>query len=453
MANLLPPASSPATLMPTEVIPPPEKILTPRWYPLRRHPTQIALRRSTARFAVVPAGRRSGKTELAKRKLIKAALKVSKKWPDLNFFAAAPTRDQAKRIYWNDLKALSPRELVEGKPSESELIIRFCTGGSIHVIGMDKPERMEGSPWNGGICDEYANMKAKAWAENIRPALADREGWCWLIGVPEGRNHYYDLRNQALADSTGMWGHFAWPSSEILSAAEIASLKDDMDELTYDQECNANFINFQGRIYYSFDQVIHHVPGLKYDPNLDLIFCFDFNVAPGVAAVLQEQARGTCIIGEVFIPRGSNTPMVCKKLLEGWGKHDKKVYCYGDATGGNPGSAKVAGSDWDLIRRELRPRYQDRLKVMVGASNPLERSRVNAVNSRLLPATKVPKLFVNALAAPHVVKDFEGVKSVDGGSGEIEKLPGSPLTHISDAIGYYVHARFPVGTGQGSRNF
>src|SRR5690606_18111959 len=116
------------------------------------------------------------------------------------FFAAAPTHAQAKRLYWSDLKALVPGRLLAGKPSESELIIRLVNGAEIYVLGMDAPERIEGSPWDGGILDEYANMKARAWGEHVRPALADRNGWCWLVGVPEGRNHYYDRWRFAQSD-------------------------------------------------------------------------------------------------------------------------------------------------------------------------------------------------------------------------------------------------------------
>ena len=82
--------------------------LNPAWYPLRHHPTQSALWQSKARFNVVPAGRRSGKTEICgKRKLIMKAL-IGGKFSDWRGFAGAPTRDQAKRIYWKDLKKLVP---------------------------------------------------------------------------------------------------------------------------------------------------------------------------------------------------------------------------------------------------------------------------------------------------------------------------------------------------------
>jgi hypothetical protein len=54
------------------------------------------------------------------------------------------------------------------------------------------------------------------------------------------------------------------------------------------------------------------------------------------------------------------------------------------------------------------------------------------------------RLLVDPVEAPHVVKDFEGVAALDDGS--IEKKKGDPLTHLSDAIGYYIVRKFPLRT-------
>src|SRR4051812_12306967 len=114
--------------------------LPARWTPLRHHETQSKLWRDDGiRFKVVPAGRRSGKTELAKRKVIQKACEHVE-FPNARFVCAAPTRDQAKKIYWDDLKALSPKELLDGRPSESDLSIHFYNGATVNVTGMDVPE-------------------------------------------------------------------------------------------------------------------------------------------------------------------------------------------------------------------------------------------------------------------------------------------------------------------------
>ena len=434
--------------------------LTPRWTPLRPHPVQLRYWHSPHRFNVVPAGRRSGKTERAKRKLVRCAIRGTQYTP-ARFFAAAPTRDQAKRIYWDDLKRLCPPHLVQGQPSESDLMIRLPLS-EIWVVGMDKPQRIEGQPWDGGILDEYADMKQEAWGLHVRPSLSDRRGWCDLIGVPEGRNHYYDTYQMALAQmlehgQASEWGAFSWRSEEILPAEEIAAAKRDLDPLSYEQEYGASFVNFEGRAYYTFTDL--HKARLRpiYNPKQPLVICLDFNVAPGVAAICQElplpepgSGVGTAVIGEVWIPNNSNTPAVCRKILADWASHEARVDVYGDATGGAKGSAKVEGSDWDLVRRVLTfgddglKGFGHRVVYHVKDANPKERARVNALNARIASTDGTIKLMVDPLHAPHVVKDLEGVRLLEGGSGEIDKKNDPNLTHISDGLGYYVESEFPI---------
>lgn len=421
------------------------------WPVLRQIAEQQAYWMSPHRFNVVPAGRRSGKTALAKRKLVLRAMCAP---PGSRFFAAAPTRDQAKRIYWTDLKKMVPKELQLGKPSESELVIRLINGVEIHVVGLDKPERIEGSPWDGGVLDEYGNIKKKAWTENIRPALSDRLGWCDMIGVPEGRNHYYHTAEKAKAKfiergEKSLWNHFHWTSAQILPPEEIQEARESLDPLTFQQEYEASFISFEGRAYYNFTD--ENKAKLFYDPNSPIGFCFDFNVNPGVAAVVQEQRlpnglKGTGVIGEVHIPRNSNTERVCARLIQDWKGHQSAIYLYGDATGGAPGSAKVLGSDWDIIKRCLRAgdAFGDRIVDMVPRGNPPERVRVNSVNTRICNGAGERHLMVDPTKAPNVALDFEGTPLLEGGSGEIDKKKDKTITHLSDAVGYYIEKEFSI---------
>lgn len=437
-------------------------LLTKRWTKLRPHHEQLRLVRSAARFCLIPAGRRSGKTERAKRKLVRRALGFTK--PNGWFVAGAPTHDQAKRIYWEDFKQLVPPAL-RGTPNESDLVIPLYNGAKIQVMGLDKPARVEGPPLDGLLLDEFGNMKPEVWKNHARPALSTpgRPGWAWIYGVPEGLNHYYDMCRQADAHKASggtEWDVFTWPSADIISAAEVEAAKRDLDPLTFDQEYNASFVSFEGRAYYPFTAQIHAANGLRYNPELPLILCFDFNISPGVCVVVQEHSQPivlsggctiaasyTAVIGEVFIPQNSNTPVVCRKIIADWHHHKGEVYCYGDATGGAGGTTAVMGSDWDLIKQTLRPVFGQRLYVRVGSSNPRERVRLNAMNSRLMTVTRDVRLLVDPAKAPNVVRDFEGVTLLEGGSGELDKDADPKLTHLTDALGYYVAARFPVSGG------
>jgi hypothetical protein len=420
---------------------------------------------------VVPAGRRSGKTEIiGKRKLILAALNAHRKdlpfwyrpWPDPRFFAAAPTRDQVKRIYWQDLKNMIPSRYILGRPNESQLMIQLINGSQIWCLGMDKPERAEGSPWDGGVLDEYGNMKKDVWLSHVRPSLSDRRGWCDFIGVPEGRNHYYDLDKEAKAKRIAAlkegvyptWDAFHWISADILPPEEIEEAKQDMDELTYMQEYEASFINFTGRAYWAYTEEAN-TGRLDYNPTRRIDFCFDFNVEPGVAAVVQEQwlpqryhdgekEWGDGVIGEVHIPRGSNTPMVCKRLIKDFGNHQGQIFCYGDFTGGNPSTSAVLGSDWELIKQQLWNHFGSQRIFFKVKPNPRERDRVNSMNSRCLSMSKKVRLMVDPSKAPFTDKDFEGVTLVEGGSGEIDKKSSPELTHLTDALGYRSWVEHPV---------
>jgi hypothetical protein len=432
--------------------------LPPRWTTLKYHRKQAALWVDPARFKVVSAGRRSGKTELAKRKLVLKAITFCD-FDDGRFICGAPTLPQAKQIYWEDLKRLVPKWALSKSHGrepikETTSTIWLWNGAHIQVVGMDRPERVEGSPVDGIVLDEYGNMKEVAWTLHVRPAVSTlgREGWAWLIGVPEGRNHYYDIAMMAKGLQNEEWSFYTWYSSTVLDPKEIEAAKRELDDLVYKQEYEGSFVSFEGLAYYNFDREIHGCEDLSgyYNNEAPLAFCFDFNVQPGTAAVAQESiylgrigslAREfTAVLGEVHIPRNSTTPAVCRKLIHDWGHHKGIITCYGDATGGSRGTAKVHGSDWDLIRDELRPVFGDRLRFDVPKSNPSERARVNAINTRLRNASGVTRMLIDP-SCTYLIKDFEGVSLLQGGSGEIDKKKDPALTHLSDALGYYIERK------------
>lgn len=441
-------------------------LLTPRWTKLIPHPKQIALWKCNKRFVVVPAGRRSGKTERAKRKLVQKALAFYAA-PDGRFMASAPTHAQAKDIFWDDLKLLTPTRALytPEKPwrsiSESKLTIKLFNGAKIQVAGMDKPERAEGSPIDGIVLDEYGNMRADVWDKHVRPALSTigRPGWAWFIGVPEGRNHYFQLwKNIELPDRQDNWAGFTWFTADI-NSEEAESAKKELDLLTYQQEYEGSFVSFEGRCYYAFSDknITPKNVRLGYNPELPLILVFDFNNKPGVCGIFQEQQRPhwipgpleliTCGIDEIYVERNSNTKLVCNRLLEKdyIKNHKNKVYLYGDASGGAKTSQAVAGSDWDIIEQMLNPVYGERMVPMYPRSNPMIRTRVNSVNSRFCTADGTIRVVLDRISCPMFIRDFEGVVSDD--HGDPDKGKDEMLTHASDAFGYYCAEEHPCLSG------
>ncbi len=452
-------------------LPQPIQGLTPRWTQLRHHAEQARLWHSPARRCVVPAGRRSGKTELAKRKLVLVAILCGIPGGG-RFIAAAPTNEQAIALFWADLKAMVPQDCLaideRGRPirpSETMHTITLRTGTQIIVCGLDKAQRLEGSPIDGIVIDEFADVKDGAWELHIKPALdtEGREGWAWLIGVPEGIGNYQTMFLEARTGKKPGWDGFTWPSSDILPPETIEAAKREMDELSYKQEYEASFLNFQGRAYHAFDRA-HHQFDAVYSPRHHLHFCFDFNTAPGVAVVLQVLPKPpklgpayadplVCVLGEVYIPSGSNTPKVCRRLIADWVNVHKEgtIGLYGDSTGGSVKTTSTEGSDWDIIQKELANGFgAGRAQMRVPRRNGSERARVNAVNNLFMSTTGRIGCVISS-DARHLLQDLDSTTVVKGGSGELDKeRDKGKWTHSSDALGYFIVAEYPT-TERGMR--
>lgn len=432
--------------------------------PLRYHPVQARLRKSEARFKVVEAGRRSGKTAHAKRDGVDAATSALLTSPTVRTYRVgfcAPTRDQVKQIYWDDLKALVHPGLVKSI-SETELCIRLH-GSEIWCLGLDKPQRIEGRPWSRLYIDEFADCKQGVWDRHIQPTLDTPGvyGSAWIYGVPRPSSEFKRLADLAKDPEQADFEYFTWPSSDILDPDKIAAARRTMDPLLFAQEYEASRVNLQGLAYYQFSRPSNTCT-LGYDRRAPLIFCFDFNNAPGVAVVCQDRAasqidhdgqlaeRVTCVLGEVWIRRDSNTPMVCRELIQKWGGHEGRVYGYGDATGGAKGTSAVHGSDWDLIDQHMRAAFPGVWAKRAGRSNPPVRSRINAVNSRLCSADGTVGIMIDPAKAPRLIEDFESTMVLEGTSGELDKSESmKEYTHMTDAFGYYIESEFPV-VGRGA---
>lgn len=377
------------------------------------------------------------------------------------YIIGAPTMNQVRKIHFGEVQQIIPSFLID-KVNQSNMTITLITGAEILHVGLDAPARAEGFSIDGALWDEVDNVKRSAWANHIFPTFADRKAWSIWIGVPEGLAQLYEFSLNALKDPEN-WAFFTWPSSEVIPKDELDRFRAIMDEHTFNVEFNAQFLNYSGRVYYAFDRE-NYKHELFYNPNKEISFVFDYNTSPGVAAIIQEQEMpgqyeimkthegdikipviGTGVIGEVHIPRHSNTLMVCRKLYEDWQMHKGLIKCYGDAAGGNNTASAVQGSDWDLIKNFFaQTPFRDRISYHYPRANPRIKSRVNAMNARIRSIDGVIRFMVDAAAAPHVVEDFERLTVLEGSNGEIDKKSNPLIGHVSDGISYRECYLYPV---------
>jgi len=220
------------------------------------HPAQQAIFTDEKRFKVVGAGRRFGKSYLARVKLIVKALEDTNEFgydlSDKACYYIAPTFNQAKDIMWQSLKQMAAP--ITKKVRENEGIITLVNDRTIHLKGSDRPESLRGVGLSYVVMDEYAFMKEEVWTSIIRPTLADVRGGALFIGTPNGKNHFYDLfLNAQEGLDAEDWSAWTYKSIDnpFLDPKEVLMATKDMPLEYVRQEFEANFASFGGTVFKS----------------------------------------------------------------------------------------------------------------------------------------------------------------------------------------------------------
>lgn len=225
---------------------------------LKLHPGQAAIFNSPARFKVVAAGRRFGKSHLAAAMLAIAALedvnsRGYKITQEYSVYYIAPTFEQAKRVIWPKLREMLGYEKTGGFISgenTNDGWLELSNGHRIYIRGTDNPDSLRGISPAFIVMDEYADMKASVWHEIIEPALMDVEAGALFIGTPKGKNHFYKMFMGALEKPNESWDdwesfHFASTDNPFLKEKELKRMMTagnrPMDVIK--QELNASFIS------------------------------------------------------------------------------------------------------------------------------------------------------------------------------------------------------------------
>ena len=199
---------------------------------------QQAFHQAPARFKVLVAHRRLGKTVAAVNEGIRATVRC--KLPDARGAYIAPFRNQAKRVAWSYCKQFT-RDIPGVSYNEVELAVLFPNGAEFALYGADNAHALRGIYLDHAVLDEVAQMSPILWGQVIRPALSDRRGSATFIGTPQGKNTFWELYR----DAAGLpdWQRFLFTVNEtnIIHADELLALRREMTEDEFRQEYLCDF--------------------------------------------------------------------------------------------------------------------------------------------------------------------------------------------------------------------
>ncbi len=379
-----------------------------------------------ARFRVLVAGRRFGKTYLSCAELARAAM--SKK--NAVCWYVAPTYRMAKEIAWDHLKATVPRAHLARSPNETELSVRLINGSKIALKGADNPDSLRGLGLDFVVPDEFAMLDKGLWEMVLEPALSDRQGRALFVGTPMGFNWAYDLYLGGINNAKPSWKSWQFTTLDggNVPPEEIEAKRSSMDPRAFRQEFEASFESLHGRVYDSFSRVLNVGDGVK-DTGGELLIGQDFNVNPMTSIIAVRSADELHILDALEI-NTSNTEETAQEIRRRYPKRTI-VVCPDPSGKARKTSAPVGITDFTILQR---------FGFQIDAPNqaPLVVDRVNAVNAMLCDATGRRRLKIHPRCTS-LIKALDG-QTYKPGTSIPDKTLG--LDHPVDGLGYLVWQRF-----------
>jgi len=387
------------------------------------HPKQYEVAMDKHRFRVVCAGRRFGKSVLARSIVLNWATEN----PGL-YWIVSPTYAMARDIHWKQGYNLEIPQNWIAKKNEVDLeIVLKKTNSRIALKSAELPDRLRGVGLNGLVVDEIAFLRewGRIWDEALRPALTDNQAPAVFISTPRGYNHFYELwlKGQKEDPEWKSW-KFTTYDNPFISKEEIEKARQELDEDTFAQEYLAEFKKFTGLVYKDFSREKHLIEPMELQPNWTYYRAIDFGWASPTAVIFAAITdKGELIVWDEIYQAGLQTPDLAQLIKQ---KSEGKTFVNTVAD-----SAQMADIE------ELR-RYGFMVNPISKTSGSKEEDwmafRIRKVAEKLRNGTL--KIFKNC---QNLVFEFENYQYHEVREGsQVREVPLKINDHLLDALSYLV---------------
>lgn len=455
--------------------------------------------------------------------LVMRALRLSAKYPAALFGFAGPTYTALRKDCIEPLRRLTREMGWDSQLNRQDWHFRpdWCRGedAGLWIVGADRADSIKGPNWHGVFINEPGIIKKDSYevlvsrsrvplvscpecdsgrVERIeqlltRDDLFDEEdpplpgdvyetdipcevcgcpdaridqNQISAAGTPEGFNWLYDEfvdKSQHPERDWSEWLHVTASSrdNKYNAAGYVDRMSDSFDPRLAEEKIEGKFVNVTaGRVYYAFDRNVH-LAEPYYDPELPLLWSFDFNVSPFCTTVSQRHGDTLWVIDEITSPDGGWTAEIVEEFCQRgvplgdgtrspeltYGDHAKGITVFGDASGRNRDTqTKGHRSDWQIVK-EQAARFQLRhFQIDVARGNSAVRDGVSAVNARLKSASGKVRLYISRHHCPYLSKDMEqqvykpGTMLLCEGTG----ADRGKIGHAADSLRYKVEKLWPL---------
>ena len=408
-------------------------------YEISLFPFQQEVFDHPARFKIVAAGRRTGKSYLASVMAYHHCLQHRNQRAIL----IGPTVSMIRESMWTTLKNMVNSSHLEGLPREMDLEMRFINGSKLSLKGFDRPDSLRGiSPSPSLIVlDEFAYLKSNSFSSVVLPMATDpnRKAKVIIISTPKGvAGDFYQLFNKG-QENNPLWKSWQFTAAEVRPdmKEEIELARSTLDLKTFEAEYCARFNNTGSSVFYSFNRDVNVSDNLL--PFLDnerIHIAIDFNVKIMASSVFAHRGDQLHCLNEFY--GSADTHQLIRKIKSVYKGRDITVYP--DASGNaRKTSASTGVTDFSLLRNAG-------FKVLARSKQPPIIDSVNCVNHLLKDANGHSRLFFNK-DCTRTIASMEQTSWKEGSTtgmdnASIDKSGG--VEHFSDGVRYICEYLYPI---------
>tara|TARA_B110000902_G_scaffold258486_1_gene328310 strand:+ start:816 stop:2114 length:1299 start_codon:yes stop_codon:yes gene_type:complete len=428
--------------------------------PLNLNHPQAEFMNTSTPFSGFVGGYRSGKTFIGCVKLWKLAAAH----PGIKLGYFAPTYPQVRDIFYDTIEEVGDEFSDHaGMPctvdiNKSEHTAKLIIGGDVYATvkcrSMEHPHRIVGFDISHALIDEIDCMKKEkadaAWKKIVARMSSVRDDYpvntVDFTTTPEGFNWMYDFFVKQLREKPELKRFYSLVKASTLKNRKNLP-EDYIDKLyaTYpanlvDAYVNGEFVNLtSGGVYTCYDRKLNNTDrGVKDTDHLHI--GMDFNVGKMSAIVhVEDNQDNTKITSAVDEFMGLlDTPAMIKAIENKYPDH--RVTIYPDASGQNRKSSNASETDISQLKKSF--------KVNARTKNPFVKDRVASVQGMLCNANEERRYFINEVLCPETAESLE--QQIYNKQGEPDKSHDND--HPNDALGYYIHNKFPIRAKGGRLN-
>lgn len=407
------------------------------------HKTQLEVAADPHRFRVICAGRRWGKSVLARLLVLQwACQSVGTYW------IVSPTYRQGKQNHWNDLKKEIPRQWIE-RTNEVELSVTLKNGSTIELRGAENPDSLRGVKLRGLVIDEIASIRNWdwLWQEVLRPTLTDYEAPAIFISTPKGFNHFYELFTLGQSEDAQYrsW-RFTSYDNPFIPKTEIDAARKELTDDTFHQEYMADFRKYTGLVYKDFGRETHVIEAFDVPDSWSVYRAIDFGSTNPTACLWigVDGDDNWYIIGEHYST--GQTIDYHAGVINSHPASNRVVSTFGDPSGAQwinefaqrgiyitPANKETGQNQEGWVRFGIE-KVAERLKQVPGHDVP----HINLDSSRGMQG--MPSLFVFS-GCTNVIREFELYRWKDRkenqGDLNMPDAPEKANDHAMDALRYF----------------